>query len=102
MVEDFQKKYESLQIPYPKDTLTGSIANQAVEQKAAYEKFVVESKTRASVIATEMAKWEEMMPIEEMNLEEALEVVPHLVIDDQDLDEWKTYIAKLKKEGLEH
>ena len=58
-----------------------------------------------------MAKWEEMMPIEEMNLEEALEVVPHLVIDsknpsfwphDQDLDEWKTYIAKLKKEGLEH
>ena len=46
MVEDFQKKYESLQIPYPKDTLTGSIANQAVEQKAAYEKFVVESKTR--------------------------------------------------------
>jgi hypothetical protein len=55
-----------------------------------------------------MAKWEEMMPLEEMNLEEALEVVPHLVIDgknpnfwphDQDMDEWRAYIAKLKKEG---
>ena len=55
-----------------------------------------------------MAKWEEMMPIEDMNLEEALEVVPHMVIDpkkpnfwphDQDFDEWKEYIAKLKKEG---
>ena len=63
---------------------------------------------RVSVIATEMAKWEEMMPIEEMNLEEALEVVPHLVIDgknpnfwphDQDMDEWREYVAKLKKEG---
>ena len=58
-----------------------------------------------------MAKWEEMMPIEQMNLEEALEVVPHLVIDsknpnfwphDQDMDEWKEYIAKLKKEGIDH
>ena len=46
MVEDFHKKYESLQIPYPKDTLTSNIEQQAVEQKAVYEKFVVESKTR--------------------------------------------------------
>jgi len=46
MVDDFQKRYESLQIPYPKDTLTASIEKQAVEQKAAYEKFVTDSKSR--------------------------------------------------------
>ncbi len=46
MVDDFQKRYESLQIPYPKDTLTASIEKQAVEQKAAYENFVTGSKSR--------------------------------------------------------
>ena len=58
------------------------------------------------MIATEMAKWEEMMPIEEMNLEEALEVVPHLVIDgknpnfwphDQDMDEWRNTLPSSRR-----
>jgi ATP synthase D chain, mitochondrial (ATP5H) len=35
-----------------------------------------------------MAKWEELMPLEEMNLEEALEVVPHLVIDKNNPNFW--------------
>ena len=46
MVDDFQKKYESLQVPYPKDPLTTHIDGQAVEYKAAHEKFVKESKSR--------------------------------------------------------
>ena len=66
---------------------------------------------RITAIAAEMAKWEELMPLEEMNLEEALEVVPHLVIDsknpnfwphEQEWDEWKAYIAELKKHGDDH
>ncbi len=27
MVDDFQKKYESLQIPYPKDTVSSEVSN---------------------------------------------------------------------------
>jgi F-type H+-transporting ATPase subunit d len=46
MVDDFQKKYEGLQVPYPKDTLTSNIDAQAVQQKAAFDTFVVESKAR--------------------------------------------------------
>jgi len=46
MVDDFQKKYEGFQIPYPKDNLTSSIDAQAVQQKASYEAFVAESKAR--------------------------------------------------------
>lgn len=46
MVDDFQKKYESLQVPYPKDSLTTNIDAQAVQQKAAFETFVAESKAR--------------------------------------------------------
>ena len=72
MVDNFQKKWESLQIPYPKDTLSSQIDQQAAQQKAEYEKFVAQSKTRITGINEEKAKWEAMMPVEEMNLEEAV------------------------------
>ena len=106
MVDDFQKKYQALDIPYPKDTLTGSIDAQAKEQKAAYEKFVAESKDRIVGIGAEQAKWEAMMPLEEMNMEEAMEAMPDRVINpmkkptfwphDYDMDEWNKYYAKVK------
>lgn len=111
MVDDFQKKYEGLQIPYPKDSLTSNIDAQAVQQKAAFETFVTESKARIASLNTELAKWEELMPIEEMNLEEALEVVPHLVVDpnkpsiwphNYDMDKWDEYIAALKEYEKAH
>merc|ERR1712027_217907 len=66
MVDDFQKKYDALKIPYPQDTEASSL-------KADYAKFVDESKKRIVGIQQEQAKWEAMMPVEEMNLEEALD-----------------------------
>ena len=46
MVDDFQKKYSALEVPYPKDTLSSAIDSQATALKSGYEKFVGESKTR--------------------------------------------------------
>ena len=70
MVDDFQKKYDALKIPYPQDTYTSSIDSEASSLKADYAKFVDESKKRIVGIQQEQAKWEAMMPVEEMNLEE--------------------------------
>ena len=79
MVQDFQSKYEALKVPYPKDTLSGSIDQQAQQQKANYEKFVADSKTRIQGIKEEQAKWEAMMPVEEMCKEDMMDYVPHLL-----------------------
>ena len=79
MVADFQKKYEALDVPYPKDTTAAAIAAEASEQKAAHEQFVSDSNARIESFKAELAKWEAMMPIEDMNLEEAMQAVPHLV-----------------------
>merc|ERR1712227_738537 len=110
MVDDFEKKYKALEIPYPKDTVQAELAAEEAKQKAAYEKFVSESQTRVSGITTELAKWEAMMPIEEMNLEEAMIAVPHLVpqhrLDgvknfwpfDRDFEEWKKDLDQVKLE----
>ena len=73
MVDDFQKKYDALKIPYPQDTYTSSIDSEASSLKADYAKFVDESKKRIVGIQQEQAKWEAMMPVEEMNLEECLD-----------------------------
>merc|ERR1712122_377503 len=81
MVDDFEKKYKALEIPYPKDTAQAELAAE-----------------------------EAMMPIEEMNLEEAMIAVPHLVpqhrLDgvknfwpfDRDFEEWKKDLDQVKLE----
>jgi len=109
MVDDFEKKYKALDIPYPKDTAQAEIAAEEAKQKAAYDKFVAESKTRAEGMSAELAKWNAMMPIEDMNMEEAMAAVPHLVPEhragklnfwpfDKDFDEWKKELEEIKVE----
>merc|ERR1712210_432112 len=65
MVDDFQKKYEALDIPYPADNVSASLDTQLATKKAEIE--------------VELEKWEKMRPIEEMNREEAIAQMPHLV-----------------------
>merc|ERR1712107_383675 len=74
MVDNFAAKYAALDIPYPSDQGTlAAIDAQAAEQKAAVAKFTAESNARIEGIKADLAKWEAMKPVEEMNREEALE-----------------------------
>ena len=56
MVDDFEKKYMALDIPYPKDTSQAEIAAEDAKQKMAYDKFVTQSATRADGVKEELAK----------------------------------------------
>merc|ERR1712166_61996 len=78
MVDDFQKKYEALAIPYPADNVSASLDTQLATKKAEYGAFVVQSAAKIAEIELELVKWENMRPIEEMNREEALVQMPHL------------------------
>ena len=112
MVDDFQKKYDALKIPYPQDSYTSAIDSEASSLKAAYTKFVEQSQTRIVGIKAEQAKWEAMMPIEEMNMEEAIDaglgrglgapIVPNAPLDlakfDADCDELVEKFPEMKKE----
>ena len=50
-----------------------AIEEQAKEQEAAYKQFCADSSKNIASIKEELAKWEAMKPVEEMNLEEALD-----------------------------
>jgi hypothetical protein len=56
MVDDFEKKYKALDIPYPKDTSQAEIAAEDAKQKMAYDKFVAQSTTRAEAVTGELGK----------------------------------------------
>jgi len=105
MVDNFEKQYKALEVPYPSDQgKLGEIDAQAVQQKARFTKFVADSNARITGYSSELAKWEAMMPVEEMTLEEALDSgltqfvvdpdVPTLFPHDQT---WEEYAAKLEK-----
>merc|ERR1712154_596214 len=105
-----------LKIPYPQDTYTSSIDSEASSLKADYAKFVDESKKRIVGIQQEQAKWEAMMPVEEMNLEEALDAgLTQYVVDvnkaneddmtlwphDETYGEYKKRLEQMRKENPE-
>ena len=74
MVDNFQKKYAALQIPYPSDNgALNAIDAQAAEQKAAFTQFVAESNAAIDALKADAATFEAMKPVEEMNIEEALD-----------------------------
>merc|ERR1711936_51748 len=79
MVDEFQKKYEALQIPYPKDNASSALDSQLVAKKAEYEKFVAASEAKIAEIQTELDKWEKMRPFTEMTQEELARQAPHLL-----------------------
>ena len=65
------------------------------------------------LIITLLSQWEAMMPIEEMNLEEAIVAVPHLVPNhnpdnpgfwpfNKEFAEWKAELGALQAEYEEH
>ena len=56
MVDDFEKKYKALSIPYPKDTAEAEIAAEGAKQKAAYDKFLAQSKAAVAGHTEELAK----------------------------------------------
>merc|ERR1711926_28950 len=108
MVDNFQKKYAALQIPYPSDNgAFKAIEDQAAEQKAAYNQFVAESNTAIEALKAEMSTFEAMKPVEEMNIEEALDAgiignqitgvpnpdVPSFWPHDES---WEAYVERLK------
>merc|ERR1711981_573707 len=76
LVEEFQKKYESLEIPYPKESLTATFDQLGAQKKVEYEKFVAASKANIEAHKVDMAKWEAMLPVEQMTCEESTYYIP--------------------------
>merc|ERR1712072_1466805 len=99
MVDDFEKKYKGLEIPYPKDTTAAELVGEGAKQKTAYEKYVAESQARCGTVTTELTKWEGMMPVEEMNRKKQWRRFPILCLSTGRVNQNSGLLTRISKNG---
>ncbi|KAG7163145.1 ATP synthase subunit d, mitochondrial-like [Homarus americanus] len=81
MVEQFQKQYEALEVPYPADTVSVQITEVETKAAAEVEVFIKESEARIAKLKEELVQWEKMIPFNQMTLEEFVEQFPDKAIN---------------------
>ncbi|AWP05955.1 putative ATP synthase subunit d mitochondrial-like isoform 2 [Scophthalmus maximus] len=81
MVEEFEKKFKALQIPEPVDTLTSTINVQEAEANKSASTYVEASKARVAQYEQELNKLRNMIPFDQMTIEDLNEVFPETKLD---------------------
>lgn len=77
LVDKFQKEFEALKVPQPKDTATVTVEGQEKDMDNKVSKFVVESNNRIKQYQDKIAALNNMVPFEDMTLEEYFEMYPN-------------------------
>jgi len=72
MVDDFEKKYKALDIPYPENKWLHAFDAEYTKKKAEFDQMCVESNEKIAESEKGLERWTTMRPIEEMSKEEVL------------------------------
>ncbi|CAG9771052.1 unnamed protein product [Ceutorhynchus assimilis] len=81
MVDEFQKKYSALSIPFPPDTVSPQIDSQEKEIKAEIEKFKAESNANIAEYKKQIAHIASLLPYDQMTLEDYRDAHPEDALD---------------------
>ncbi|XP_017281084.1 ATP synthase subunit d, mitochondrial [Kryptolebias marmoratus] len=81
MVDEFEKKFKGLKIPEPIDTQTSVINAQEAEATKSAMAYIEESKVRIAEYEKELLKFKNMVPFDQMTLEDYYEAFPETKLD---------------------
>uniref|UniRef100_A0A1B6DLU4 ATP synthase subunit d, mitochondrial n=1 Tax=Clastoptera arizonana TaxID=38151 RepID=A0A1B6DLU4_9HEMI len=81
LVENFQKQYDSLKIPYPQDTTVSQLDALEKELNADVKKFISESNVRIEEYSKELTRLLSLLPFEQMTMEDYRDAYPDLAMD---------------------
>ncbi|KAL3275723.1 hypothetical protein HHI36_020471 [Cryptolaemus montrouzieri] len=81
MVDEFQKQFAALKIPYPPDTVSSQIDAQEKEIKEDIEKFKRESNERIAKFQKQLEHLNSLLPYNEMTMEDFRNAHPELALD---------------------
>ncbi|XP_066991399.1 ATP synthase subunit d, mitochondrial [Anabrus simplex] len=81
MVEDFQKQYDALKIPYPADKVTPEIEAQEKQTAKEIADFIKESNLRIANFEAEVKKLRSLIPFEQMTMEDFRDAFPDQALD---------------------
>ncbi|XP_040215595.1 ATP synthase subunit d, mitochondrial-like [Rana temporaria] len=81
LVDEFEKKFNALTIPEPKDTQTEKINAQEEEVNKSAVAFIEDSKARVTSYENGLAKFKDMVPFDQMTVEDVVEAFPEAKLD---------------------
>ncbi|XP_053186772.1 ATP synthase subunit d, mitochondrial-like [Scomber japonicus] len=81
MVDEFEKKFKALQIPEAADTQTSAINAQEAESNKSASVYVEASKARIAQYEQELEKFKNMIPFDQMTIEDLNNTFPETKLD---------------------
>lgn len=81
LVDSFQKQYEALKVPYPKDTYSSQVDAQAKESQSEIESYKKASEQRIQSYQKEIAHLKSLLPYEQMTMEDYRDAFPESALD---------------------
>ncbi|KAJ0033182.1 hypothetical protein NQD34_000289 [Periophthalmus magnuspinnatus] len=81
MVDEFEKKFSAVSIPQPVDTQSSAINAQEAEASQAAATYIEQSKARIASYEKELDKFNNMIPFDQMTIEDLNETFPETKLD---------------------
>ncbi|XP_030645935.1 ATP synthase peripheral stalk subunit d, mitochondrial [Chanos chanos] len=88
MVDEFEKKFAALTVPEPADTETAKIDAQEAEANKSAAAYIEASKARIAQYEKELEKFRNMVPFEQMTIEDLNEAFPETKLDKEKHPYW--------------
>ncbi|CAO1421182.1 unnamed protein product [Diamesa hyperborea] len=81
MVDNFQKQYDSLKVPYPADTVSAQADSQKQQVQKEIDQFVASSKNRIAEHEKAIAHLKSLLPYDQMTMEDYRDAFPDEALD---------------------
>uniref|UniRef100_A0A8C0PFG1 ATP synthase subunit d, mitochondrial n=1 Tax=Canis lupus familiaris TaxID=9615 RepID=A0A8C0PFG1_CANLF len=81
LVDDFEKKFNVLKVPVPEDKYTVQVDAEEKEDVKSCAEFLSFSKARTEEYEKELEKMKNIIPFDQMTIEEVTEVFPETKLD---------------------
>ncbi|CAD7681348.1 unnamed protein product [Nyctereutes procyonoides] len=88
LVDDFEKKFNALKVPVPEDKHTVQVDAEKKEDVKSCAKFLSLSKARTKEYEKELEKMKNIIPFDQMTMEDLNDVFPETKLDNKKYPYW--------------
>ncbi|XP_030371731.1 ATP synthase subunit d, mitochondrial [Scaptodrosophila lebanonensis] len=81
LVDSFQKQYDALSVPYPKDTVSPQVDAEIKETQGEIASFKKASEQRIQNLQKEIAHLKSLLPYDQMTMEDYRDAFPETALD---------------------